>query len=124
MERRRVRGASREVRDAAREMRKEPTPQEDMLWRVLRAWKRGFKFRRQHPIGQMILDFYCPAARLCIEVDGAVHESADQVERDQARTAALEAAGIRVIRFRNEEIEGQMERTIRSIGDALHGSRQ
>jgi very-short-patch-repair endonuclease len=62
------------------------------------------RFRRQHAIDRFVLDFYCPAHKLAVEVDGAVHDTADQAERDAGRTQALEQLGIRVIRIRNEEV--------------------
>ena len=64
-----MRKSSRELRGRARELRREGTAAEERLWNGLRGW-RFAKFRRQHPLGRFILDFYCPAARLCIEVDG------------------------------------------------------
>ncbi len=92
-----------ELRLRARELRKNQTPAEQKLW----AWlcKRqadGFKFRRQHPIGAYILDFYCPRARLAVEVDGAIH--ANQVAYDAERSAYLEARGLKVIRFTNDDV--------------------
>jgi very-short-patch-repair endonuclease len=88
---------------AARELRSEQTPAEETLWAALRAQKLdGVQFRRHHPVGPFILDFYCPKKKLCIEVDGGVHDS--QRERDEARTEALGTLKIRVIRFRNEEV--------------------
>ena len=91
------------MEEAARAMRKRPTVAEARLWEALRAGRfAGAKFRRQHPLGRFVLDFYCPAKRLCIEVDGPVHDN--QREKDAARDAALAAANIRVLRFRNEEV--------------------
>jgi very-short-patch-repair endonuclease len=63
------------------------TGPERTLWALLKRNRRGLHFRRQYPVGPFILDFYCAAARLCIEIDGPVH--ADQVERDARRTAWL-----------------------------------
>jgi very-short-patch-repair endonuclease len=99
----RLRGASVEMVEQARRFRQEPTNAEEVLWQMLRDRQlRGIKFRRQTPMGRFILDFYGPAARLVIELDGAVHDQ--QQERDAARTAELEVRGFRVIRFRNEEV--------------------
>ena len=99
----RLRGASRELVEQARRFRKEQTTAEELLWEVLRDRQLdGIKFRRQHPMARFILDFYCSSARLVIELDGAVHDL--QQERDEARTSALEGRGLRVIRFRNEEV--------------------
>ncbi|HEX8359615.1 MAG TPA: DUF559 domain-containing protein [Longimicrobium sp.] len=116
MERRRVRGASPEIGARARELRHAPTRAEDFLWNGLRGWKLA-KFRRQHPFERFILDFYCPAAKLCVEVDGDIHD--EQVERDAARTEILNAHGIRVIRFRNEEVIADTRSVLRRIEAAL-----
>ena len=98
----RLRKNSIELQSAAREMRKEPTPAEKVLWTALRGRALGFRFRRQHPVGRFVLDFYCPIHKLVVEVDGEVHDS--QPERDEERTAVIEAHGYRVVRFHNEEV--------------------
>jgi very-short-patch-repair endonuclease len=116
--RRRMRGVSEELELAARRLRRSMTPAEIRLWNGLRGRRLG-KFRRQHPLGQFILDFYCPAARLCVEVDGGVHDHSDQQERDRARTEALAALGIRVVRVRNEEILCDARAVLRRIEQAL-----
>jgi very-short-patch-repair endonuclease len=84
----------------ARVMRRQMTLPEVVLWHHLRGSRLAmFRFRRQHPIGAYILDFYCPAARLAIEVDGAGHGHPDQVSHDVARGAWLAANGIQTLRF-------------------------
>ncbi|HET7461125.1 MAG TPA: endonuclease domain-containing protein [Longimicrobium sp.] len=102
--RHRYRNNSAELQIAAREMRAEPTPAERRLWNALRGSKLGVRFRRQHPVGQFILDFWCPEARLAVEVDGEVHDGADQQEKDTHRTTLLDQYGYKVIRFRNDEV--------------------
>ncbi|MBW4439198.1 MAG: endonuclease domain-containing protein [Pleurocapsa minor GSE-CHR-MK-17-07R] len=88
-------------------MRSHPTEAESVLWESLRRKQVGrIKFRRQHAIGPFIVDFYCPAARLVVEVDGPIHDL--QQEYDEMRTAWLESLGLKVIRFRNEAVEGQL----------------
>jgi very-short-patch-repair endonuclease len=100
-----MRGRTPEMLQASRRLRSEMTDAEQRLWDGLRGEGiRGMRFRRQHAIGRFILDFYCPAHRLAVEVDGAVHDTADQAEYDAVRTEALEQLGIRVIRFRNEDV--------------------
>jgi very-short-patch-repair endonuclease len=92
-----------EVKQRARELRQPQTPAEQKLWALLRGRNlAGYKFRRQHPIGNFIVDFYCPQAKLVIEVDGDIH--AAQQEYDAARTVWLQERGYRVIRFANREI--------------------
>ena len=98
----------------AKVFRRRMTPPEARLWRFLRADRlKGYGFRRQHPIGPFILDFYCPEARLGVEVDGAVHDDPKQIERDRRRTAWLGRRVVRVIRLRatavRDEIGGVLE---------------
>lgn len=95
-------------------MRKQPTPAEAHLWRALRARRlAGLKFRRQHPVGRFILDFYCPAHKLVIEIDGGVH--VQRSDYDQRRTQQLEAFGYRVLRFSNEAVLDQLPIVLESI---------
>ena len=94
--------------DRARELRKLSTNAEFKIWRWLRhRYLHGYKFRRQHPIEDYILDFYCAALKLCIEIDGVSHDTDARVLRDERRTQFLEARGIRVLRLRNEYIDEQ-----------------
>jgi very-short-patch-repair endonuclease len=98
----------------AREMRREPTEPERRLWqKVRRKQLDGYKFRRQHPIGRFILDFYCHEARLVVELDGESH--AFQEEYDAARTEWLEAQGLRVLRFPNHVVMKNMEGVLETI---------
>jgi len=92
-------------RDRARELRKRSTPAEEALWKILRNRRLSrFKFRRQHPWGPYILDFYCPQARVAIELDGDYHTDPDQVELDEDRLAELTVHDIRVVRFWNSKV--------------------
>jgi very-short-patch-repair endonuclease len=87
----------------AREMRGRQTDAEGLLWHVLRGRNLlGFKFRRQHPIENYILDFYCPELELAIELDGGQH--ADDVDYDTRRTVFLQTKGIKVLRFWNNDV--------------------
>jgi very-short-patch-repair endonuclease len=105
----------------AREMRREPTEPERRLWqKVRRKQLNGYKFRRQHPIGRFILDFYCHEARLVVELDGESH--AFQEEYDAARTEWLEAQGLRVLRFPNQVVMKNMESVLEAILMACRGS--
>jgi very-short-patch-repair endonuclease len=95
------------VRQRSRELRQQYTPAEDRLWQVLRDRQlKGYKFRRQHPIGRVIVDFYCAQVKLVIEVDGGVHS--EQVEYDAERTKWLESMEYSVIRFQNQEVMEQL----------------
>ena len=92
----------------ARALRKVSTPTERKIWHWLRhRYLHGYKFRRQHPIGRYILDFYCPALGLCIELDGGVHDMPGRLRRDEERTRQLERMGITVLRLRNEYVRDQ-----------------
>lgn len=96
---------SRRIRSArlAQRLRASMTDAERKLWSALRnRGMRGWRFRRQHPFGDYILDFVCLEAGLVIEVDGSQHM--DSLEYDRVRTSRLEAAGLRVLRFWNDEV--------------------
>jgi very-short-patch-repair endonuclease len=105
---------SRQIQEAARALRRPMTPAEQVLWSALRRNQlSGLHFRRQHAIRRFILDFYCPSKKLCVELDGPVHDT--QQERDEARTAALAHQQIHVIRFRNEEVFANLASVLRRI---------
>ncbi|MBN9308232.1 MAG: endonuclease domain-containing protein, partial [Devosia sp.] len=87
----------------ARQLRTVAAPPERHMWKLLRSF-RDHKFRRQVPIGAYIVDFACHQAKLIVELDGETHFTAQAIERDRARTAWLNAAGYRVIRFTNSDI--------------------
>ncbi|GIK39827.1 MAG: endonuclease [Chloroflexota bacterium] len=102
------------IRQRARELRQPQTPAEEQLWQHLRRKQmNGYYFRRQHPIGNFIVDFYCAESRLIIEVDGDVHTF--QEVYDASRTEWLEGHGYRVIRFTNTEIFHQLEAVLEHI---------
>ena len=92
------------------------TPAERKLWARLRYRQLdGLHFRKQHPVGRFIVDFYCAKARLVIEIDGDTHAEPDQAEYNQARTMWLETQGYRVIRFQNAEVHKQLESVLEAI---------
>lgn len=96
------------TRKQARQLRKAQTPAEQKLWDVLRGRNLGgYKFRRQHQIGKFIVDFYCPAVRLVVELDGDVHSAKEA--SDALRTDWLENQGNMVIRFRNEQVLNELD---------------
>ncbi len=87
-------------RARARSFRRALSLPEVLLWRELRRDNlEGLRFRRQHPVGRYVLDFYCDRVRLCVEVDGAMHYVGDRPERDAARDVWLASAGIRTLRL-------------------------
>ena len=83
----------------ARRQRRNLTLPERLLWRELRGQPEGVKFRKQHPLGKLALDFYCAQAKLAIEVDGIAHDMGDRPERDQLRDAFVRGQGIAVVRI-------------------------
>jgi very-short-patch-repair endonuclease len=103
----------------AKELRQNTTDAERRLWAVLRDRRlRGYKFRRQHPIGKFIVDFACTKHRLVIEADGGQH---DERMSDARRTAWLESQGWRVIRFWNNDILANTEGVMSAVLQALRG---
>jgi very-short-patch-repair endonuclease len=102
------------LRTLAREKRRDSTSAEDRLWEALRATRLGgLKFRRQHAIAGFIVDFYCVKASLVIEVDGPIHER--QREEDAQRQSVLEALGLTVFRFTNDEVLDDLGNVLSTI---------
>jgi very-short-patch-repair endonuclease len=93
-----VKKSDHDYANAQRQRRKLTLP-EGLLWRELRRKAGGFKFRRQHPLGKLALDFYCAEVKLAIEVDGIAHDMGDRPERDEARDAFVRSQGIDVLRI-------------------------
>ncbi|RCK72740.1 MAG: putative restriction /modification enzyme [Anaerolineae bacterium] len=109
---------SRELIERAREFRRQNTPAEALLWELLRNRQLlGRKFRRQHPIGQFIADFFCDDARLVIEIDGAVHREPSQQERDRLREEILRSHHLHVLRFTNQEVLQNTEQVLHQIAE-------
>ena len=109
----------KDLRQASRRMRRQPTKSEDMLWQALRKRQlAGLKFRRQHPIGPAILDFYCHEKRLAVEVDGGIHENRDVREHDLVRQNLIEMYGIRFYRYTAQEVEQNLEKVLEGILEA------
>jgi very-short-patch-repair endonuclease len=108
------------LRVAAKELRFEATKAEDVLWNHLRNSRlAGSKWRRQHPIGTYIVDFYCTTARLAIELDGAHHLEPELAHRDSERTEYLNGQGLRVLRFTNTQILTRIDAVLVEIEKAL-----
>lgn len=101
---------------AARELRQVETETEKIMWESLRGKRlNGLKFRRQHPYEHYILDFFCVEHQLVVELDGSVHDVVDQAAYDEERTKFLNEHGLRVIRFRNEEIKKNLASVLQRI---------
>jgi very-short-patch-repair endonuclease len=109
------------LKPLAREMRHEPTEAENRLWQVVRRHQiANSHFRRQHAIERFIVDFYCDAAKLIVEVDGEIHQYTK--EEDAARQDFLESLGLRVLRFSNQEVLSKLDTVIENIRRALANS--
>ena len=105
----------------ARRLRRKQTKEEKQLWQALRAGRfAGFKFRRQHPSGAYFLDFYCPLARLAVELDGFEHGLPRQRQHDLAKDQFLKSEGIEVLRFWNHQWRHNREGVLLEIWHALH----
>jgi cyclase len=105
--------------ERAKHVRNHLTAAEMKLWDYLRTKPFGYKFRRQHPIGIYIVDFYCHPLKLVIEADGNIHEIASVQQDDQERQRTLETEGLHVIRFTNTEILKEREIVIDKINSFL-----
>ncbi len=108
-----------EQRDFARDLRNNCTVPEAQLWYFLRAGKLGVKFRRQAAIGSYIVDFVCFSHQLIVELDGPQHATEEGKARDERRTAWLESEGYRVIRFRNQMIDNEIQLVVEEIERVL-----
>ena len=94
----------------ARKLRKQQTPEETKMWNLLRNHQyKNLAFKRQHPIGNYIVDFICLEKKLIIEIDGGQHNEINNVEYDKQRTIFLERKGYKVIRFWNNDINENIE---------------
>ena len=111
----------RKMVEVARQFRKQPTPSEKILWQALRNCQLdNYKFRRQQPIGVFIVDFFCAVARLVVEVDGSIHES--QQELDRQRQDLLESLGLNFIRVASDRVENNLPSVLEEIHQVLLAS--
>lgn len=109
--------ADQEKVDFAREQRRKATQSERLLWDRVRTWRAGRKFRRQHPIGDFVRDFYCANARLAVEIDGPTHD--ERPGYDAWRDEQLAHQGVRVLRVRDEQVREDIEGVLDLIRTAL-----
>ncbi|MFQ5717344.1 MAG: DUF559 domain-containing protein [Nitrospinales bacterium] len=104
--------------ERTRELRKKQTRAENIFWELVRDRRfMGLKFRRQHQFGGYIADFYCHERRLVVEFDGGIHAS--KMKKDHKRDAWMRARGIKVLRFRNEELFDGVESVLAAMADAI-----
>ena len=108
------------VTQRARAMRRAPTRSEALLWKALRGRALGARWRRQHPFGVFICDFYCASSRLVVEVDGGVHLEPNRQFADARRQAAIEQSfGVRFVRLSAELVERDLGRALAIIRAAM-----
>lgn len=110
---------TKEKLERARELRREMTPAEKILWQELRGNKLGVHFCRQQIIAGFIVDFYCHSASLVIEVDGGIHNDPEQKEYDIERENALREMGLRIFRCKNEDVVKRLSSVLSRIRGLL-----
>jgi cyclase len=104
----------------AKELRNNLTHPEMVLWGYLKTKPLGYKFRRQHPLGIYIADFFCYKRSLIIEVDGSIHNKEDIKRADMERQKSIESLGITVLRFTNDDVMKHFSEVVKKIELALH----
>ncbi len=104
---------TKHFKQTRRDLRKDSTVEEKILWEKIRNSKLGVKFKRQESIGNFIVDFYCPSKKLVIEIDGVQHK--DNVDYDRERTGCLNDLGVKVLRFWNREVNNDIEKVLEKI---------
>ena len=112
------------LKQLSRQLRENMTDAERYLWAKIRMKQlKGYQFYRQKPIGDYIVDFFCPRAKLVVEIDGSQHFSDEMAEYDRIRDEYIRSLGLRVLRFTNTNvlthIEGVVENIIENVGDEI-----
>lgn len=111
-------------KDQRRALRQQMTPAEATLWRALKGEQLGgYRFRRQHSIGPYIVDFYCPAVRLIVELDGAGHFTASGSRADDERSHYLQRLNFRILRIENRMVWSAFSKVLEAILAACHQSK-
>ena len=105
----------KKTQDRARQLRREMTLPEILLWQALRQRPAGLRFRKQHPAGRYVLDFFCPSRCLAVEVDGEVHNRGSQPAHDAERDRWLRAQGVRVLRIPATDVLNELDAVVRQI---------
>lgn len=113
------------LKERRRELRRNQTDAEKMLWRQVRGKQlKDKKFFRQYSVGSYILDFYCPEIKLAVELDGGQHTDEEKKKYDNVRSEYLQQQGINVIRFWNHEVLQQLEAVLAKIVEQIEKSEQ
>ena len=103
----------------AKDLRKNMTDAEKMLWIYLKTGIQGYKFRRQHPVGIYVADFYCHKLKLIIELDGSIHDLPETKEKDAQRENDLNAWGYKIVRFTNSDIMRSIASVLQEIKNTV-----
>ena len=113
-------GAPSDSFSKAQFLRRNETKAEKLLWEKLRNNQLGgLKFRRQHPVNIYIADFYCHKFKLIIELDGDYHNQEEQKQKDEVRTEVLRLNDLKIIRFKNEEVEQDINQVLTTIKNKI-----
>lgn len=112
-------GASHLIFQRAEELRNSMTPAEEILWKHIHINEWHLKFRRQHPISNYIVDFYCHGIKLVIELDGGIHDLEDVKRYDEERENNLKELGLTVVRFKNEEVLYNTSQVLQTIAENI-----
>ena len=113
-------GAPSDSFSKAQFLRRNETIAEKLLWEKLRNNQlEGLKFRRQHPVNIYIADFYCHKFKLIIELDGDYHDQEEQKQKDEVRTEVLRLNDLKIIRFKNEEVEQDINQVLTAIKNKI-----
>ncbi len=113
-------GAPSDSFSKAQFLRRNETIAEKLLWEKLRNNQlEGLKFRRQHPVNIYIADFYCHKFKLIIELDGDYHDQEEQKQKDEVRTEVLRLNDLKIIRFKNEEVEQDINQVLTMIKNKI-----
>ncbi len=105
-----------EYKKRRKDLRNNPTKTEKLLWTVLKGKQlEGYKFRRQYGVGKYVIDFYCVKKKFAIEVDGEVHDNEESQKYDKERSEFIKNFGIRIMRIRNEDVEGSIDKVVEKI---------
>jgi len=111
------------LKQYSRQLRGNMTDAEKYLWAKIRMKRlKGYQFYRQKPIGDYIVDFFCPRAKLVIEIDGSHHLTGETIEYDRIRDEYLSSLGLRILRFTNADVLTHIERVVESIIESMGGN--
>ena len=107
-------------RENRKQLRKTPVEAEAILWsRLKNKQQHGIRYRRQYSVGRYVVDFYCPSAKLVIELDGSSHDDQEIRQYDHLRDQFLKSLGLRILRFKNNEIRRNLSDVLRTIQDEV-----